>query len=155
MSVGEICNRKVVIVGKSDSIYHAAELMRDQHVNYLVVVESSLGNNIPIGAITEREIVVEMVAERLDLDATTIGEVMQPHLLLANEHDDVMKTLKRMRHSNVRCVPIINTDKDLLGILSIDEILDRLAELLHDIGHILTRQQTFSHDKIFVRHELR
>ena len=155
MSVGDICNHDAVIIGKSDSIYTAAVLMRDQHVNYVVVVESQQGNNIPIGAVTEREIVVDMVAERLDLDTVSVGEVMKPQLVMANEEDDVMKTLKRMRHTSLRCIPVINADKTLVGILSVDDILDRLSELLSDIGHILTRQQTFAHEKVFDKWEYR
>jgi len=155
MSVGEICNRNAVIIGKSDSIYRAAALMREQRVNYLVVVESNLGNNIPIGALTEHEIVVDIVAERLNLDEITIGDVMQPRLLLANEHDNVIQTVKRMRHNSVRCIPVVDAKKALIGVLSIDDILDRLAELLNDIGHILTWQQTHSQGEIFGRSELR
>lgn len=151
MSVGEICNRNPVIIGKSDSIYHAAELMRDKNANYIIVVESRQGENIPIGITTERDIVVKMVAERLDLDKVTIGEVMQPQPLVAHEDDHIAQTVKRMRHSGVRCLPIINADDVLIGILSIDDILDKQAELLNDIGHILTRQQTRTHEQLFVR----
>ncbi len=155
MSVGEICNRNAVIIGKSDSIYHAAELMREQHVNYLVVVESHLGNNIPIGAITERDIVVNIVAKRRDMDETTIGSVMHPLLMVATDHDNVIQTVKRMRHSSVRCIPVVNAQKALIGTLSIDDILDRLAELLNDIGHILAWQETHSHAEIFGKTGLR
>lgn len=155
MGVGEICNRNAIIIGKSDTLVHAAELMRDKHVNYLVVVESHHGNSIPVGAITEREIVVELVAERQDLDDTTIGDIMQPHLLLAHEHDDILQTVKRMRHNSVRSVPIINADGALMGVLSIDDIVDKLAEVLNDLGHILSRQQTPAQEKIIEQREYR
>lgn len=141
MSVGEICNRNVVIIGKQDSICTAARLMREHHVSDVVVVESSNGINIPLGVLTDRDIVVKMIAAGLDLDAVSIGDLMNDQLLTANETDEVMTTLKRMRHKAVRRIPVIRQDRGLIGILSIDDILDTLAEQLNDIDQIIAREQ--------------
>jgi CBS domain-containing protein len=152
MNVGEICNRHTSILGRDDSIYLAATLMRDHHVDYVVVVESEEGNNIPIGALSNRDIVVKMIAEKLELDRFTVGDVMNSQLLLANEQDDVMTTLKRMRLNGVRCLPIVNENRALVGTLSIDNILDTLSELLNDIGHIIKQQQLLQHEHLFQQH---
>ena len=145
MRVGEICNRHAVIVGKSDSVYRAAELMCDQHVDYIVVIESLGGNNIPVGMVSDHDIVVDMIAKRLDLQAAAVGDVMHAPLLVADEQDLVMTTLKRMRHENERCIPVVTASGALLGILSIDEILDMLSEQLNDIGYIINRKQPNVH----------
>jgi len=141
MSVGEICNRNVVITGKQDSIYSAARLMRDHHVGDVVVVESSNGINIPVGVLTDRDIVVKMIAEGLDMNSVSIADVMSYQLLTANEGDEVMTTLKRMRHKGIRRIPVISQDSGLIGILSVDDILDTLAEQLNDIDQIITGEQ--------------
>lgn len=62
MSVGEICNREVVITHKESSIVEVAQLMRQYHVGNIVVVDSSSGPSKPIGIITDRDIVVELIA---------------------------------------------------------------------------------------------
>jgi CBS domain-containing protein len=149
MGIGEICNRHAVIIGKSDSIYSAAILMRDRHVHYVVVVESNDGNNIPVGAVTDRDIVVNMIAKKVDLNAVVIGEVMNSQLLLANEQDDVMTTLKRMRNKRIRYTPVVNADSALIGVLSIDDILDRLTEQLNDIDYIISREQAVAREDVY------
>lgn len=140
MRVGEICNRHAVIVGKLDSIYTAAVLMREHHANYLVVVESCGGNNVPVGSLTDRDIVVDIIAKNADLAKITISDVMNPHLLLAEENDSVISTLKRMRHKRICYIPIVNAKRALIGVLSLDAILDVITEQLNDIGYIINRE---------------
>jgi len=141
MSVGEICNRNVAVIGKHDSIYAAARLMRDQHVSDVVVVESSGGVNIPVGILTDRDIVVSAVAEELDLNTVLISDFMTRNFLLADDDDDVLGTLKRMRYKGIRRIPVINQRHGLTGILSIDDILDSLVEQLNDIDQIIAHTE--------------
>lgn len=63
MSIGAICNREVVIVGKNDTLFEAAQLMRDYHVGDVVVVEERDGRRYPVGVLTDRDIVIELVAK--------------------------------------------------------------------------------------------
>jgi len=146
MSVGDICNRNPAIIGTSDSIYRAAELMRDKGVSYLVVVESRQGKSIPVGTISDRDIVI-MVANRLDLEDIAIGSVMPQHQLLAHEDDRIVQTVKRMRHNGVTCLPVTSSDGALIGIVSTDDILDKQAELLNDLGYIITRQKALPNNQ--------
>ena len=141
MSVGEICNRHVTIIGKYDSIYSAARLMRDHNVTNVIVVESCNGINIPVGVVTDHDIVVAIIAEGLQPDTVSIGDIMMDGLLIANEGDDVVATLKRMRHKGIRRIPVIRENHGLIGVLSIDNILDALAEQLNDIDQIIIREQ--------------
>jgi CBS domain-containing protein len=152
MRVGDICNQQAVIIGKTDSVYTAAVLMRDYHVNYIVVVESRSGHNVPVGSLTDRDIVVDMVANNADLATLTIGEVMKPSLLLASENDNVVATLRRMRYKSLQHIPVINEHKELIGVLSIDGILDMLAEELNDISHIINRVQLLSQESSSVKY---
>jgi CBS domain-containing protein len=148
MRVGEICNRHAAIVGKSDSIYRVAVIMRNLHVHDVVVVESRDGNNIPVGVVSDHDIVVNMITQRLDLDAVSVGDVMHTSLLLANEQDSAMTTLKRMRHKKLRYIPVVTTNGALVGTLSIDDILDKLSEQLDDISYIVGHEQSNVRDDI-------
>ena len=64
MTAGEYCNREVVITGQDASVTEAAMLMRQHHVGDLVVVENQGGKTLPIGIITDRDIVVEVIAKK-------------------------------------------------------------------------------------------
>lgn len=141
MSIGEICDRNVVIVGKDDSIYTAACLMRDHCVSDVVVVESSNGINVPVGIISDRDIVVTVVAEGLSLEAVSIGDVINNQFMTANEDDDVTMTLRRLRHKGVSRAPVISQNGDLIGIFSIDHVLDMLEEQLNHVNHIIVWEQ--------------
>lgn len=149
MHVGEICNRHAVIIGKEDTVYTAALFMRKNNAGYIVVVESIGGNNIPVGSLTDHDIVEKLVAANVDMRTVTTAEVMSAPLLLADEQDNVMTTLKRMRYKHVRHIPVVNTARALIGVLSIDDVIDMLAEQLVDVGYILSQEQYYPHqDKL-------
>lgn len=76
MPIGEICNREVVIVRKEDSILEAAKLMREYHVGDVVVVDDREGRVIPLGILTDRDIVVELIAKEVPLDSVSVQDVM-------------------------------------------------------------------------------
>jgi len=152
MRVGDICDHNAVIIGKSDSVQTAAASMRDQHVDYIVVVESSGGNNIPVGSLTDRDIVVKLAASNVDLETVTAADVMNAPLILAEARDSVMATLKRMRYKGIRHIPVVDANKALIGILTIDNILESLTEQLNDIGYIITQEQLSVHENIFEKH---
>lgn len=147
MLAGDYCNRDVVIVGKTDSIIKAAKLMREHHVGDVLVVESRNGEQVPIGVLTDRDIVIEIVALETDLDALTIQDVMSFQLVTSNENDDLMVTIKRMRKSGIRRIPIVNQTGGLVGILSIDDILDVITEQLMDVDQIIVNEQDKERDK--------
>ena len=128
-----------MLVGKMNSIFSAARLMRDHEVNELIVVESRHGVNIPIGLLSGHDIVVNIIAEERGLDRLVVGDIFKDSLLTANEDNEIAVTLKRMRHEGARRIVIINKSRALIGILSIEHILDKLAEQLNDIDQIITR----------------
>lgn len=141
MSVGEICNRDVVIVNKDHSVQEAAQLMRTHHVGDLVVVEERYGQLTPVGILTDRDIVVEILAENLDPDAVAIKDVMSFELVTAKEDDDILNTIKLMRTKGVRRLPVVSNHGGLIGILAVDDLIDLLSELLADLADLILREQ--------------
>jgi CBS domain-containing protein len=141
MRVGEFCNRNVVIVGKATQVLEAAQLMRSHHVGDLVVIEERAGKRIPVGIITDRDIVVEMVAKGVALEAVSIGDVMSFELTTASEDDDIFDTVKLMRTRGVRRVPVVDKQGALVGILAIDDLLGLLEEFVGDVTGVIVREQ--------------
>lgn len=140
MTIGEFCNREVVIVGPEASVCEAARLMREFHVGDLVVVEESGGVRRPVGIVTDRDIVVEVVADDVACESVTVGDVMASDLLTADEGDALLDTLHRMRERGVRRLPVLGERGTLVGILAVDDLVDLLAEQLADIVALVGRE---------------
>ena len=141
MRVGEFCNRDVVIVDKDAQVLEAAQLMRAHHVGDLVVIGERDGTRIPVGIITDRDIVVEVVAKNIALDAVSIGDVMSFELTTAGEDDDIFDTVKSMRTKGVRRVPVVDKQGALAGILAVDDLLGLLEEFVGDVTGVIVRGQ--------------
>jgi CBS domain-containing protein len=141
-SIGEICNRDVVAVTRETTAAVAAQLMRHHHVGTLVVCEQMNGDRrIPVGIVTDRDIVVEVVAPELRADTITVGDIMGEALVTVRESEGVVPTLEVMRFKGVRRLPIVSADGQLVGIVSIDDLLGVLADELGDIAKIVAREQ--------------
>jgi len=137
MNVGELCNREVVIVERGDTIVAAAKLMRRYHVGDLVVVEKRLGGASPIGILTDRDIVIELIAGEVDLDSVTVGDVMSPDLVKVRVDEGISETVKLMRSKGIRRLPVVNGQGGLEGIVAVDDLIDLLAEQLKDIVSLI------------------
>jgi CBS domain-containing protein len=145
MAIGEICNREVVYVNRDVTVQAACKLMRHYHVGSLVVVDEVDGKRVPVGILTDRDIVVEINAMDLDPKVITAGDIMSPELALVPENQGVLETIEIMRVKGVRRMPIVDGDNRLVGIVTIDDLLEVLAEELTDIAHIVSRGQ--SHER--------
>ncbi|HUL13044.1 MAG TPA: CBS domain-containing protein [Methylococcaceae bacterium] len=141
MSVGQFCNRDTVIVRKQDSIVEAAKLMRQHHVGCLIVVEENgSGTFAPIGIVTDRDLVIEILAEEVNPEEVAIGDIMSYELVTAHENDGLWETLQRMRIKGVRRIPVVDQNGALKGILTNDDLLEILAGELGEIAKLVNRE---------------
>jgi len=136
MKVGDICSRNVVTVRELDELTAAAQLMRQKHIGYLVVIEPKVGDNAlaPVGVITDRDIVVGVVARETDPRALKVGDLMTRQPVLAREESPVSAALHHMREIGVRRLPVVDRGGGLIGVLSLDDVLEGLAEELMDVA---------------------
>lgn len=141
MRVGEYCNREVVVVDEEKSVTEAAAIMRQYHVGDVVICKTQYGKQIPVGIITDRDVALEIVAKRIDPDNIRVGDAMSFDLTTVNEHDDLMHVIEVMRDKGIRRVPVIDSDEALVGILTVDDIVDLLSEVLVDLAHLVDRQK--------------
>jgi CBS domain-containing protein len=142
MTVGVICNPNVATIGRQAGIVEAAALMREDHVGDLVVVEHRGGRTVPVGILTDRDIVVGVLAKRAVLDAVTVGDVMSRSLLTVRRNDSVELALREMRRIGVRRAPVVVADGGLIGILSIDDVIQNLAKQLGRLADLIRLEQT-------------
>lgn len=128
MNVGSICSRRVVTASPQLDMHAAAELMRQQHVGFLVVVpEEPRGPQPPLGVLTDRDIVVGVVAKRADPAALKVGDVMSLQPLVAGESDPIDLALLTMRRAGIRRLPVVNGRGEVVGVLSLDDLLEFVA----------------------------
>ena len=142
MKTGDICNREVVFIQREASVFEAASLMREHHVGDLVVMEEKHGRRTPVGILTDRDIVLEVIAEGVDLGGVVVGDIMSFELTTAGEDDDLFDTVKRMRTKGIRRLPVVDRAGALVGIVTVDDLLDLLAEQVSDLARIIQREQT-------------
>lgn len=141
MTVGEFCIRNVIITEREATITEVAKLMREFHVGDVVVIEKDGDFVRPVGIITDRDIVANLVAKGVDLDTATAGEVMSTKLIMAQESEGIWVTLQRMRQKGIRRIPVINQDGGLEGILAVDDVLELLAEELTLLSQVVDQEQ--------------
>ena len=141
MLVGEYCNREVVVVDKQDSVSDAARVMREHHVGDVVVIRTEGGKQYPIGMLTDRDITLEIVATGTDPDSVSVADAMSFDLVSVFDDDDLMHVIELMRDKGIRRVPVINRDEALVGILTVDDLLDLLSEIFVDIVHLVDSQR--------------
>lgn len=140
MGIEAICNRDIVFVTQDESIQQAAELMRNYHIGDVVVVDDAVAR-IPIGMVTDRDIVVGVVAKGIDPVHLKVGEVMSDRIITAREGDGEYETLQHMSRTGVRRVPVIDKEGSLVGILVMDDLLEHVADQLNELVAIASRQR--------------
>ena len=141
MNIGSMCTRQAVTIAPGDHLAEAAALMRDERVGYLVVVDSTTERRVPLGVITDRDLVVKVMAQGTDGFNLRLGDVMTPKPVVASEDDDVPATLERMRALGVRRMPIVGPDGGLQGVLSLDDVIDHLARQLSAVAGSIGRDR--------------
>ncbi|MEO7320643.1 MAG: CBS domain-containing protein [Nitrosospira sp.] len=141
MPVGEICNRDVIILHRDNTILEAAKLMRQHHVGDVVVVEERGGVRVPVGIVTDRDLVVEIMATELDQTVITVGDIMVQELATAKDSTGVFETIQYMRSKAVRRLPIVDENGALVGILALDDLLELLSEELLAIAKLVRHQR--------------
>lgn len=141
MNAGEICNREVVVVNRDQTILDAAKIMREYHVGDVVVVEDRSGKKVPVGILTDRDIVIKILAKDLDADKIEVGDAMSFDLATVMEEDEILETVKTMRGKGVRRIPVVNAQGGLEGIIAVDDLVDLLAEQMSDLVALISNEQ--------------
>jgi CBS domain-containing protein len=140
MKVGDVCNREVVIADRNTLLTDAARLMRKHHVGDVIGVEERGDQRYPVGVLTDRDLVVEVLANEVDPQNLLVGDVMSFDLITTRQDEDLSEALKHMRDKGIRRVPVVSERGALVGILTMDDMLDLIAEQLADLVILVGRE---------------
>ncbi len=141
MPISEMCNREVIVVQRDSTILEAAMLMRQHHVGDVVVVEDRGGVRVPVGVVTDRDLVVEIMAPELNQTVITVGDIMAPDLVTVKDNTGVFEAIQYMCAKGVRRLPVVNSGGGLVGILTLDDLLELLAEELLALAKLVRHEQ--------------
>lgn len=143
MRIGEICTREVVFCDPETSVVEIARLLRNHHVGDLIVAERGRSGLEPIGLVTDRDLVVKVLAEGVAPDSLVAADLMTRRVVTAVESADVHEAIERMRGEGIRRLPVVDGSGALIGILSADDVAELLAEELTNLARIPRRQSAF------------
>jgi CBS domain-containing protein len=137
MKIASICTRRVVTVQANEPLDRAAALMREHHVGALVITTPS-GEGLQVrGLVTDRDLVMHVLARGLNPAGLRIGELASPQVLSASEDDDVGRAIATMRKAGVRRLLVTDAQQRLSGIVSFDDIVQALAAQFAGLADVL------------------
>lgn len=135
--IGRICRREVYLAEPGESAQQAAQRMRDRAVGTLLVLNKT---GAPAGILTDRDLVVRVMAAGRDPRSTKVGDVMTTELRTAEESTAIDAVLAEMRAGHFRRMPVVDRDHALVGLATLDDIVGLLAEEMQDVARLLERQ---------------
>jgi CBS domain-containing protein len=141
MSIREFCVRNVVCTTRTATITQVAALMREHHVGDVVVVDDDGKRKVPVGILTDRDIVVAVVAADVDPRTLVVGDLLLRPLVTVRDDKSYADTVRLMSEQGVRRLPVVAADGSLEGIISIDDILRQLAAPLAALGELPRRER--------------
>ena len=141
MCIEKFCRREVVTAQPEMSVANAARVMREAHVGNVVVVSTTATGRRPVGIVTDRDIVIEVVAAGLDPAFVKLADLLLERVITAEAGDGYLDTVKTMAKHGVRRLPVVDERGDLVGIVTLDDLLAQLAAPLADLATIAPRER--------------
>lgn len=146
MLLFEMCTPDVIYCAPQMSVLAASRLMRERHVGDIVVVDDNdEGDQLPLGMVTDRDIVIEVLALGRDPEAVEVREIMRKPAVIARANEDVSQAVERMKVHGVRRLPVLGDDRRLAGIVTLDDLLRQLAADATQLVEIMVREQGREH----------
>lgn len=122
----------VAVVEPETAALVLAQLMRKHHIGALVVVEAQEKSR-PVGIVTDRDLVLELMAEGLDPAVFTAGDIMSVDLVLATPDMDAMEAVQLMKTHRLRRLVIVDDAGRLMGIVTMEDVLELLTRELANL----------------------
>ncbi len=141
LTAGEVCTRIVTVAFRGMRLAEAAQLMREDHVGCLVVVEDADPGRVVVGVLTDRDIVVSVLASDRDARYISVGEAMTTEVVTAREDDSVLDLLELMRRKGIRRIPITGPQNVLVGMATLDDLLEVVAEEMQALAGAISRER--------------
>lgn len=141
MNLKEVCQHEVATIRKEQNILEAAKKMRDEHTGSLVVIQPENKYSIPCGIVTDRDILIQLIAQKLPAEKFMVEDIMSNNPICAREEDDVFETIQQMRRKGIRRMPVIDEHQSLIGMIAMDDLLSVIAKELKNLSGIMSQER--------------
>ena len=122
---------ETITTSPQTSVRDVAKMMKDYSVGCVIVTQM----DTPIGIVTDRDIVLRVVAEGKSYDIP-VEEIMTKDILVASENDQIRDVIKIMREKSIRRLPVIDDNGNLSGIVTFDDVFVELADEIFNLSRI-------------------
>jgi len=136
MNIASLCERDIVTVPASASVRQAAMAMRDQHVGALAVTDPYAPGRV-IGIVTDRDLVLDLIAAGLPVEGQAIGSVCRTELAGVPATATIDEAVQAMQRSGVRRLLVLGDQDAVVGLVSIDDLVDAVAGQLDALAGTL------------------
>lgn len=137
MNIGSICQRRIVGTDSASSLVEAAGLMRDHHVGALVVTTPTPEGLSVSGIVTDRDLVIEVLARGLDASRILIGELARERVVSVSQDDDLDDAIAAMHEGGVRRLLVTDGEEQLIGIVSFDDLMAACALSIDGLAKVI------------------
>lgn len=137
MSLGNLCRKEVVTVKPGTTVSEVTRLMEEKNIGSVVID----GEGEKFGIVTDRDILLRVLSKNLDPNTTPIDDVMTWKIVLILREDmGLFEALEQVKKSAVRRFPVVNAEGDLVGIITVDDIINLLGKELADVARIIENE---------------
>lgn len=140
MTIGTVCSRDPVTAPANAPLAALARLMRDRHVGAIIVTGQPIDRAVPVGIVTDRDIVCAQIDRAADLFTLNAEDVMTRDPLVLTETMSLTEGIERLRDRGVRRAPVVDDSGGLVGLVSIDDLFAATAEDLIRLARLVARQ---------------
>lgn len=141
MPIIDICNLEIVTLQRDDTVVQASKVMREFHVGAVVVTEEKNGIHVPVGIVTDRDVVVGVIAPELDPSVMTVGDIMVTNLVIVDQDSGIFEAIQLMSDKGVRRLPVVGKNGELVGIVTLDDLFVMMTKELGSFSKLLIKEQ--------------
>lgn len=135
MLVGAIMSRRPVTVERDNTVLRVARLMREKEVGAVIVVDD---RGRPVGICTDRDLSIRALAgPHKDPGALPVDRVMTRPVITADEETLLFDLLRTMAEQRIRRTPVVDGNKTVVGMVSMDDIILLLTTELANVAEVL------------------
>jgi CBS domain-containing protein len=140
VEIGDLCSREVYVVKPTEPLARAVREMHRRHVGAVVVAESRGDVLFPVGIVTDRDVLRGQVKRQADLFTIAVQDVMTADPLTLTESKGLAEAISNLRARGVRRAPVVASSGELVGIVSLDDLLPAIAEELSGLAKLIGSQ---------------
>jgi CBS domain-containing protein len=135
----EVMTKNPVCCLPNESVTKAAELMKSENIGAIPVIENEQTKKL-VGIVTDRDLALKIVAEGRDAKSTNVEAVMTHKVVTCRADDDLQKALDAMAEHQLRRIPVVDNDNQILGIIAQADVATRVdqpektAEMVKEIS---------------------